>query len=184
MKLLKEKRMIHKIRLKFCLDKHPCEHYSHFDMCRLEKLWKTKVRTAALPCLQSIASGKSKRWDFDIFLKHDVPIFYNRKRCLNAHFFLRSWPFLTKFQMIILKVFRIKMGKNSLIWRRILATTILDKIKWNSKPPSPPPKSRMKSRKGKNAPFSNPWFGVGGGGEGGLGFPFILSKIILWSQLS
>ena len=35
---------------------------------------------------------------------------------------------------------------------------ILDKIKWNSKPPSPPNQgwSRAKS---KNAPFSHPWFG-------------------------
>ena len=31
--------------------------------------------------------------------------------------------------------------------------------------------------KGKSAPFSHPWFG-GGGGEGGLGFPFILPKIV------
>ena len=175
--------MNYKIRLKFCLDKHPGEHYWHFDMCRLEKLWKTKIRTAALLCLQSIASGNSKRWDFDIFLKHDVPVFYNRKRCLDAHFFRRSWPFLTKFQMIILKVFRIKMGKNSLIWRRILATTILDKIKWNSKPQSPLPKSRMKPHEGqKRAIF--PSLIWGGGGEGGVGFPFILSKIVVWSQLS
>ena len=101
------------------------EHYSHFDMCRLEKLWKTRIRTAALPCLQSIASGNSKTWDFDIFLKHDVPVFYNRKRCLDAHFFRRSWPFLTKFQMIISKVFRIKVGQNSLIWWRILGTSLV-----------------------------------------------------------
>lgn len=117
--------MNHKIRLKFCLDKHQGEHYSHFDMCRLERLWKTRIRTAALPCLQSIASGNSKTWDFDIFLKHDVPVFYNRKRCLDAHFFRRSWPFLTKFQMIISKVFRIKVGKNSLIWWRILGTSLV-----------------------------------------------------------
>ena len=104
--------MNHKIRLKFCLDKHQGEHYSHFDMCRLEKFWKTKIRTAALPCLQSI------------FLKHDVPIFYNRKRCLDANFFRRWWPFLTKFQMIISKVFRIKVRKNSLIWWRILGTSL------------------------------------------------------------
>ena len=37
-----------------------------------------------------------------------------------------------------------------------------------------PTKSRMKAREGQNAPFSHPWFG----GEGGLGFPFILSKIV------
>ena len=45
-----------------------------------------------------------------------------------------------------------------------------------------PPKSRMKPwnlAKGKSAPFSHPWFGGGGeGGEGGLGFPFILPKIV------
>ena len=54
------------------------------------------------------------------------------------------------------------------------------KIKWNSKPPSPPPpkkkKSRMKprDREGqKRAIFpSLIW------GEGGQGFPFILSKIV------
>ena len=36
----------------------------------------------------------------------------------------------------------------------------MDKIKWNSKPPSPPPPNQGWSRaKGKNAPFSHPWFG-------------------------
>ena len=54
--------------------------------------------------------------------------------------------------------------------------TILDKIKWNSKPPSPPNQGWSRA-KGKNEPFSHPWF-RGGGGEGGLGFPFILSKIV------
>ena len=56
--------------------------------------------------------------------------------------------------------------------------TILGKIKWNSKPPSPP-KSRMRPREGqKRAIFpSLIWVGRGGGG-GGLGFPFILSKIV------
>ena len=36
--------------------------------------------------------------------------------------------------------------------------TILDKIKWNSKPPSPPNQGWSRA-KGKNAPFSHPWFG-------------------------
>ena len=53
--------------------------------------------------------------------------------------------------------------------------TILDKIKWNRKPPSPPNQGWSRA-KGKNAPFSHPWFR--GGGGGGLGFPFILSKIV------
>ena len=44
---------------------------------------------------------------------------------------------------------------------------------------TPIPTSQKKNQgwrraKGKNAPFSHPWFG----GEGGLGFPFILSKIV------
>ena len=59
------------------------------------------------------------------------------------------------------------------IQSRPLAPTILDKIKWNSKPPSPPNQGWRRA-KGKNAPFSHPWFR----GRGGLGFPFILSKIV------
>ena len=47
----------------------------------------------------------------------------------------------------------------------ICDATILDKIKWNSKPPTLPPKSRMKPRKSQKAPFSHPWFG-------GRGFRF------------
>ena len=43
--------------------------------------------------------------------------------------------------------------------------TILDKIKWNSKPPSPPNQGWSRA-KGKNASFSHPWFG----GEGGSRF--------------
>ena len=34
-----------------------------------------------------------------------------------------------------------------------VGTAILDRIKWNSKPPSPPLKSRMKPRKSPNARF-------------------------------
>ena len=47
------------------------------------------------------------------------------------------------------------------------APAILDKIKWNSKPhPPPPPRQGWRRAKGKNAPFSHPWFG----GEGGSRF--------------
>ena len=38
-----------------------------------------------------------------------------------------------------------------------------------------PPNQGWRRAKDKNAPFSHPWFG---GGRGGLGFPFILSKIV------
>ena len=48
---------------------------------------------------------------------------------------------------------------------KISLTTILDKIKWNSKPPSPLNQGWRRA-KGKNAPFSHPWFG----GEGGSRF--------------
>ena len=46
---------------------------------------------------------------------------------------------------------------------------------------TPIPTSQKKNQgwrraKGKNAPFSHPWFG--GEGGGGLGFPFIFSKIV------
>ena len=64
------------------------------------------------------------------------------------------------------------------------APAILDKIKWNSKPPSPPPptpKARMKAREGqKRAIFPSL---IWGRGEG-LGFPFILSKIVALVILS
>ena len=46
----------------------------------------------------------------------------------------------------------------------VYQTTILDKIKWNSKPPSPPLKSRMKPREGqKSAIFPSLIWGEGGG---------------------
>ena len=48
---------------------------------------------------------------------------------------------------------------------KISLTTILDKIKWNSKPPSPLNQG-WSHAKGKFAPFSHPWFGGGGGGGG------------------
>ena len=40
--------------------------------------------------------------------------------------------------------------------------------------PPRPPQSKDEVAQKQNAPFSHPWFG----GEGGLGFPFILSKIV------
>ena len=52
--------------------------------------------------------------------------------------------------------------------------TILDKIKWNSKPPYPQIKDEA-ARRAKTRHF--PILDLGGG-EGGLGFPFILSKIV------
>ena len=54
---------------------------------------------------------------------------------------------------------------------------ILDRRISNGKPSPaalpPPPKSRMKPREIQNEPFSHPWFGGGGGGEG-----LNLSKIL------
>ena len=45
-----------------------------------------------------------------------------------------------------------------------------------------PPNQRWSRAKGKNTPFSLPWFGRG---EGGLGFPFVLSKIVdtVWHEI-
>ena len=45
-----------------------------------------------------------------------------------------------------------------------MSSTILHRIEWKSKPH--PPKSRMKSREGQNAPFSHLWFGGRAGGGG------------------
>ena len=56
-------------------------------------------------------------------------------------------------------------------------TTILDKIKWNSKPPSPPNQG-WSCAKSKNAPF--PIFDLGGGVQG---FPSILSKIVAFRTM-
>ena len=56
----------------------------------------------------------------------------------------------------------------------LLRSTILDKIKWNSKPPSPPQIKDEGARRAKTRHF--PIFNLGG--RGGLGFPFILSKIV------
>ena len=44
--------------------------------------------------------------------------------------------------------------------------------------PIHPPNQGWSRAKGKNAPFSHTWFGE----EGGLGFPFILSKIVACEQ--
>ena len=66
------------------------------------------------------------------------------------------------------------------LWRNSLprGSTILDKIKWNSKPPFPPSQGWSRA-KGKNAPFFHPWFGE----EGGLDFPFILSTIAILDKI-
>ena len=60
------------------------------------------------------------------------------------------------------------------------ATTILDKTKMEQQTPiPPPPKSRMKPREVQiRAIFPSLIWG-GGGGRGDLGFPFILSKIVV-----
>ena len=52
--------------------------------------------------------------------------------------------------------------------------TILDRIKWNSKPPSTPPTHPLPPPKKKSFPI----FDLGE--RGGLGLPFILSKIVAW----
>ena len=53
---------------------------------------------------------------------------------------------------------------------------ILDKIKWNSKPPSPPP-PQIKDEAARRAKTRHfPILDLGARGAGGLGFPFILSK--------
>ena len=61
--------------------------------------------------------------------------------------------------------------------RLVIKPTVLDRIKWNSKPPSPPRprQSRMKPREGHKRAVSHLWFW---GGRGGLGFPFILATIV------
>ena len=51
----------------------------------------------------------------------------------------------------------------------------LGQKKMEQQTPIPPPNQGWRRAKGKNAPFSHPWFG---GEGGGLGFPFILSKIV------
>ena len=62
---------------------------------------------------------------------------------------------------------------------------ILDKIKWNTKPPSPQIKDEA-ARTAKTRHFPTLDLGGGGGGRegGGLGFPFILSKIVAPLTLS
>ena len=47
------------------------------------------------------------------------------------------------------------VGKNKVAPSFLLVVTILDRIKWNSKPPSPTPPNQGWSQ---NAPFSYPWF--------------------------
>ena len=61
--------------------------------------------------------------------------------------------------------------------RLVIKATVLDRLKWNSKPPSPPrPRhSRTKPREGHKRAVSHLWFWRG---RGGLGFPFILATIV------
>ena len=54
-------------------------------------------------------------------------------------------------------------------------TTILDSIKWNNYPPSPP-KQWWRREGARHAPFWHHW----NGGRGGPDVPFILSKIVGW----
>ena len=53
-----------------------------------------------------------------------------------------------------------------------------DEITWNRNPPTPP-KSNMKSREEKNAPFSILDSGGGGGRRGGLSVPFKKPEIVV-----
>ena len=59
-----------------------------------------------------------------------------------------------------------------------VGATILDKIKWNSKPPSTPQIKDEAARRAKTRHF--PILDLGR--RGGLGFPFILSKIVACEQ--
>ena len=61
-----------------------------------------------------------------------------------------------------------------------VGATILDKIKWNSKPPSTPQIKDEAARRAKTRHF--PILDLGRRGGGGLGFPFILSKIVACEQ--
>ena len=61
--------------------------------------------------------------------------------------------------------------------------TILDRIKWNSKPPSPQIKDEA-ALKPKRAIFpSLIFFSFWGGGGGGTNFPFVLFKIVTFTSL-
>ena len=62
-----------------------------------------------------------------------------------------------------------------IVLKKLFEATILDKIEWNSKPPSPPP-PQIKDEAARRAKTRHfPILDLGG--RGGLGFPFILSKI-------
>ena len=65
--------------------------------------------------------------------------------------------------------------KNKTVMPAAEGATVLDRIKWNGKLPSPLPKSKMKPSKSQNAPFSRPWFG----GERGWGEGINLSKTVV-----
>ena len=55
---------------------------------------------------------------------------------------------------------------------------VLDKMKWNSKPP-PPPQIKDEAGQKPKLPIFHPWFwGEMRGGGRGVNFPFILSKIV------
>ena len=54
--------------------------------------------------------------------------------------------------------------------------TISDGVTWNRNPPTPPPKSMLKSREEKNVPFCI--LDLVGGGRGGLSVPFKKSEIV------
>ena len=65
------------------------------------------------------------------------------------------------------------VNRSYLYSRYWTGTTILDSIKWNNYPPSPP-KQWWRREGAKNAPFWHHW----NGGRGGPDVPFILSKIV------
>ena len=92
-----------------------------------------------------------------------------------------SWCDL--FSTFRLEATRLLIGEKGRIAGQVRkSATILDNIKWNSKPPSAQIKDEA-ARRPKTRHFPILDFGGGGGGRGGLGFPFILSKIVA-SKLS
>ena len=87
----------------------------------------------------------------------------------------KSRPCGEKFPPVLFSCSRFLDSADSTQSQILEQATILEKIKWNSKPPSPSNQGWSRAPdEGKNAPFSHPWFG----GRGGLDFPFILSKIV------
>ena len=92
--------------------------------------------------------------DFFIFYTrpHKLVSFYYYRVKIKVFFFLLCRIAFTTWQLSGIVYRHSKFG----------SATILDKIKWNSKPPSPPNQGWRRA-KGKNAPFSHPWFGGKGG---------------------